>query len=185
MSAPEAFPAAHIATEGGEGTVPIAEELLSMVLEPYSYKGCRYLVDAEYKSTGDSVLAYGSFRIEQPAYIRSTGHFNAVELVICFNQLAYAAFAPAIINRELPIVDGYSIADFFDNQLPSMLIRSTSSQFKKSINAQSFSARLLCENFRIIERTRRYLSIPCSIEFWDQSGGAASGQIELAVLNIP
>lgn len=82
------------------GTVPIAEELLARVLEPYSCKGCRYLIDAQYSATEDSVLAYGNFTIGESAYIRSTGHFNAVELILCFNQLAYSAFARPSSTRK-------------------------------------------------------------------------------------
>jgi hypothetical protein len=186
MSAPDVSPArTGLKFSDSTDTTPIAEDLLSQVLEPYSCKGCRYLIDAEYKSTGDSVIAYGNFTIGDSAYIRSTGHFNAVELMICFNQLAYSAFAPTILNGQLPIVDGYSINDFFENQLPAMLIKSQSSRFRKMINAQKFSARLVCQNFQIIERSLRYLLIPCAIEFWDEEGGAASGEVELAALNIP
>lgn len=166
-------------------TAPIDEDLLSRVLEPYSYKGCRYLVDAAYRATADSVLAYGNFTIAESAYIRSTGHFNAAELILCFNQLAYSAFAPAVLNGEITALRGWSIADYFDNQLPSMLIKSTSSRFRKPINAQRLSARLLCKDFQVIERTLRYLLIPCTIEFWDEHGGTASAQVELAALNIP
>ncbi|OBK22082.1 hypothetical protein A5634_07860 [Mycobacterium asiaticum] len=166
-------------------TAPIEEHLLVKVLEPYAYKGCRYLIDANYKATPDSVLAYGNFSINEPAYIRSTGHFNAVELIMCFNQLAYSAFAPAILNEEIPVLRGWSISDYFDLQLPSMLIKNTASRFKRMIHAQKFSARLLCQDFEVIERSLRYLSIKCDIEFWDEYGGAASGQVELAALNIP
>lgn len=166
-------------------TVPIAENLLSRVLEPYSYKGCRYLLDAESKATADSVLAYGNFRINESAYIRSTGHFNAVELVLCFNQLAYSAFAPAIINKEIPALRGWSIDDYYQHQLASMLIRSAASRFRKPINPRKFSARLLCHDLQVVERRWRYLLVPCAIEFWDEDGGAASGEIELAALNIP
>ncbi len=97
-------------------TAPIPEDLLVRVLEPYSYKGCRYLLDAEYQATADSVYAVGNFRIEESAYIRSTGHFNAAELILCFNQLAYSAFAPAILNEEIPVLRGWSISDYFDLQ---------------------------------------------------------------------
>ena len=168
-----------------EATAPIAEELLARVLEPYSYKGCRYLLDAEYRATEDSMLAYGTFSIAESAYIRSTGHFNAVELVLCFNQLAYSAFAPAGIDEEIAAFRGWTIADYLNNQLPNMLIRSTASRFKKPINAAKFSARLRCENLEVVQRTWRYLKVPCAIEFWDDDGGAASGELELAVLNIP
>lgn len=166
-------------------TAPIEEHLLVKVLEPYAYKDCRYLIDASYKATADSVLAYGNFSISEPAYIRSTGHFNAAELILCFNQLAYSAFAPAILNEEIPVLRGWSISDYFDLQLPSMLIKNTASRFKRMIHAQKFSARLLCQNFEVVDRRLRYLSIQCSMEFWDEYGGAASGEVELAALNIP
>lgn len=118
------------------GTVPIAEELLARVLEPYSCKGCRYLIDAQYSATEDSVLAYGNFTIGESAYIRSTGHFNAVELILCFNQLAYSAFAPAVLNEEIRVLRGWSIDDYCQHQLSSMLIRKASSRFRKPLNPQ-------------------------------------------------
>lgn len=187
MSATGAVAAEHVQQRAAEGetTVPIAEELLARVLEPYSYKGCRYLLDAEYRATEDSMLAYGTFSIPESAYIRSTGHFNAVELVLCFNQLAYTAFAPAVIGEEIRAFRGWTITDYLNNQLPNMLIRNTASRFKKPINAHKFSARLRCENLEVVQRRWRYLKVPCAIEFWDDDGGAASGELELAVLNIP
>ncbi|TGD84435.1 hypothetical protein BayCH28_25775 [Mycolicibacterium sp. CH28] len=166
-------------------TSPIPEDLLVRVLEPYAYKGCRYLIDAEYRATEDSVYAVGNFSIDEPAYIRSTGHFNAVEMLLCFNQLAYSAFAPAVLNEEIPPLVGWSIEDYFDHQLPSMLIKTTSSRFRRPINAHRFSARLICKDFEVVDRRWRYLKVPCSIEFWDADGGAASGEVELAALNIP
>ncbi|MDT5137017.1 MAG: hypothetical protein QOD58_1279 [Mycobacterium sp.] len=166
-------------------TAPIEENLLVQVLEPYAYKGCRYVLDASYKATEDSVLAYGNFSIDEPAYIRSTGHFNAVELIMCFNQLTYSAFAAAVLHEEIPELRGWSISDFFDLQLPSMLIKNTSSRFRRPIHAKKFSARLLCQNFEIMERSCRYLSVPCVIEFWDEFGGSATAEVELAALNIP
>ena len=166
-------------------TAPIEENLLVQVLEPYAYKGCRYVLDASYKATDDSVIAYGNFSIDEPAYIRSTGHFNAVELVMCFNQLTYSAFAAAVLHEEIPELRGWSISDFFDLQLPSMLIKNTSSRFRRPIHAKKFSARLLCQNFEIMERSCRYLSVPCVIEFWDEFGGSATAEVELAALNIP
>ncbi len=175
-------------TETGQAITDIAaipEELLVKVLEPYSYKGCRYLLDAEYKATKSSVFAQGNFSIAEPAYIRDTGHFNAAEWVLCFNQLAYSAFAPAIVNEEIPELRGWSIEDYFDYQLPSMLIKATVARFRRPIKATKFSARLLCKDFEVVERRVRYLKIPCAIEFWDEHGGAASGEVELAALNIP
>lgn len=184
MSTVEVTPEAVGAAEAAEA-VPIAEDLLARVLEPYSYKGCRYLIDARYRATENSMLAIGNFSIPEPVYIRSTGHFNAVELVLCFNQLAYSAFAPAVLHREVLGLRGWSIEEYFENQLPSMLIRGTSSRYKRPINAQNFSARLVCNDIEIVERTWRYLKVPCAIEFYDDNGGSAFGEFDIAVLNIP
>ena len=166
-------------------TEPIPEDLLIQVLEPYSYKGCRYLTNAQYRATGDSMLATGNFSIPESVYIRSTGHFNAVELVLCFNQLAYSAFAPAVRDGQIDGFRGWSIDDYFENQLSGMLIRGTSSRYRRQINAQKFSARLICEGIEVVDRTWRYLKVPCAIEFYDDDGGSAFGEFELAVLNIP
>ncbi|OMC29573.1 hypothetical protein A5740_17615 [Mycobacterium sp. GA-1841] len=184
MSTPETLPAAPTA-HGITGTAPIPEELLVKVLEPYSYKRCRYLLDAEYEASETSVFALGNFSIKEPAYIRDTGHFNAAEWVLCFNQLAYSAFAPAILNEQIPEFRGWSMEDYFNYQLPSMLIKSTASRFKRPIRSHKFSARLLCNDFEVVDRTIRYLKIACKVEFWDEDGGAASGEVELAALNIP
>lgn len=81
--------------------------------------------------------AYGNFTIGESAYIRSTGHFNAVELILCFNQLAYSAFAPAVLNEEIRVLRGWSIDDYCQHQLSSMLIRKASSRFRKPLNPQS------------------------------------------------
>lgn len=184
MTAAEMTPSARIETESPD-MVPIPEDLLATVLEPYACKGSRYLIDATYSATEESVLACGNFSIGDSAYIRSTGHFNAVELVLCFNQLAYSAFAPAVLKGEIAALRGWSIDDYFNHQLPSMLIKTTASRFRRPIDAHKFSARLLCKDFEVIERSWRYLKIPCAIEFWDEQGGSASGEVELAALNIP
>jgi hypothetical protein len=184
MTAADLTPSEQIEDESPD-TVPIAEDLLARVLEPYACKGSRYLIDARYRATEDSVLAHGNFSIRDSSYIRSTGHFNAVEWVLCFNQLAYSAFAPAILNGEIAALRGWSIEDYFNYQLPSMLIKNTASRFKRPINAHKFSARLLCKDFEVIERSWRYLKVPCAVEFWDEQGGAAYGDVELAALNIP
>lgn len=166
-------------------TAEISEELLARVLEPYSYKGCRYLLDARYRATEDSLIAEGAFSIGDSVYIRSTGHFNAVELILCFNQLAYSAFAPAILHEEIAVLRGWSLEDYYQHQLSSMLIKTQSARFKRMINPAKFSARLECRDLRIVERGWRYLSLPCSIEFWDDDGGRAFGEVELAAFNIP
>ena len=42
------------------------------------------------------ITGKGRFSIPESCYIDSTGHFNAVEFNICYNQLAYVLFAGCI-----------------------------------------------------------------------------------------
>ncbi|MGV0626057.1 FcoT family thioesterase [Mycolicibacter minnesotensis] len=180
MSAP-----GSVTPELSDAAAPITESVLAKILEPYAYKGCRYLLEAQSQADADSVLAQGRFSIAESAYIRSTGHFNAVELVLCFNQLAYSAFAPAIANGVIPAFRGWTLDDYCKHQLSSMYIRTSSSRFKRPIDATDFHARLHCHDLEIVDRTVRYLKVPCVIEFWDSHGGSAYGEFELAALNIP
>jgi hypothetical protein len=166
-------------------TAPITEDVLSTVLECYSYKGCRYLIDAEYGATHDSLLANGNFTIGDSAYIRNSGHFNAAEMVICFSQLMYCALAQGTANKDISAFHGWSIDDYYKIQLPGILIKSTSSVFRRPINPRQFSARFQARDFRIIERTCRYLQFQSTIKFWDKEGGAATSEYEIAVLDIP
>lgn len=185
MSPADLKPSPAIAELTDAELTPIDEDLLARTLEPYSAKGCRYLLDASYRATDDSVYAVGNFSIAESSYIRDTGHFNGAELIICFNQLAYSAYAPAILKDEIEVLRGWSIDDYFNEQLPSMLIKNTASRFRRPINAQNFSARLLSSGLRVVERSVRYVSAPCIIEFWDDHGGSALAEIELAALNTP
>ncbi|AKN17008.1 hypothetical protein B586_11340 [Mycobacterium haemophilum DSM 44634] len=184
MSGAARTPSAQTGVESTD-TVPIAENLLSRVLEPYSYKGCRYLVDAEYGATADSVSGYANFQINESAYIRSTGHFNAAEFILCFNQLIYSLLAQGVINKDISPLRSWSIADYWSNQLSNIFIKTASSRFMRPINPRKFSARMVSRDFEIVERTWRYLLFSNTIEFWDENGGAATGDFEISILNIP
>ncbi|MFW3112487.1 hypothetical protein MHAE_01820 [Mycobacterium haemophilum DSM 44634] len=44
---------------------------------------------------------------------------------------------------------------------------------------------MVSRDFEIVERTWRYLLFSNTIEFWDENGGAATGDFEISILNIP
>ena len=70
----------------------IGPEFLSRVLKPYR-EHCCYLKSANFQhhKTGgiQGLTLHGQFSIDDSCYIDDTGHFNAVEYNICFNQIAY------------------------------------------------------------------------------------------------
>jgi hypothetical protein len=87
-----------------QAPIEISPAFVADILSPYKAHA-RYLKTAEIASfrekssddKGKGALAkgVGRFAILESCYIDNTGHFNAVEFNICFNQLAYVMFANA------------------------------------------------------------------------------------------
>src|SRR6188768_4512201 len=87
-------------------TVDVTPELIDRTLDCY-FQQVRYLSDARVEYSIDDqpiateigdchAIARGNF-VGQPAwYIRDTGHFNAIEFNICYNQIVYVLLAQCV-----------------------------------------------------------------------------------------
>ena len=107
-----------------DGAVAVGAGLLDRVLTPYKTT-CRYLLDAtvRYPRAARSIAAAsGTFSIPESCYIASTGHFNAVEFNICYNQIVYFSIAKAVQERLSPAFEGWTLEDFWRRQLPDIRI---------------------------------------------------------------
>ena len=126
----------------------------------------------------------GVFSIPESCYIDNTGHFNAVEFNICYNQLAYVLFASCIktgiLQRIVPYWDekvNMSFESFLKNQLSSMMIVKIEGSFLRAIDAQEFYARLSIH--RIIWAGDTPF-VHTKISFYDEEKGRSSGSVLLA-----
>lgn len=172
---------------------------LARILEPYRPTGTDYLKTVSithsclWEDAGDDepiLIATGRYAIPASCYIRNTGHFNAVEFLICYNQLAYVAFghivrsgmlhderlkhaSPAAVERFRRL----SLEDFLRQQLSSMLILKTETRFKGALSAADFTGTLELHKFFYRSETC-FASSFCS--FRDEEGGYAEGEILLA-----
>lgn len=172
----------------------IESEILNGVLKPYARTRTDYLRDAwvEVPTPREpSVIVLGGrYCIPQSCYIDSTGHFNAVELVICFNQLAYATFGHLTYHGLLDHIEignctddarrvlaGMSFERYLEKQLSSMFILKTDVNFRGFIDPQEFYGSVTVQ--RIFFRRRTFF-IKTSCEFHDEAGGRADGDILLA-----
>ena len=81
--------------------------LLRLILIPYK-PHCRYFQNA-------FLTARGEFSISESCYIAETGHFNAVEFNICFNQLSYYLIAECSHHQLLNDFSGWDINKFTHN----------------------------------------------------------------------
>ncbi len=150
------------------------QNTLDSILAPYARKGCRYLLEADL----DWPVAQGVFCIPESFYIDSTGHFNAVELVICYNQLSYVLFADALWNGRIKGMSKISPEDYKKLQLSNMLIvRMDNMRFHKLINA-THPFRGTVRAGRITSRHNAYFAKTT----YDFEDGTQTGEIDVALV---
>jgi len=163
-----------------EAAVPAS--ILETVLTPY-LPHCRYLrsVAVEKESSGTALLkAHGRFSIPESCYIADTGHFNAVEFNICYNQLTYSLLAQAIDNQLLNVLGTWNLSEFTRRQLSDFLIVDFTSTFRRSLNARQFEGWVEINKITVRHRNI-FMKTSCSFE--DQSGASSHGGAVIVILN--
>jgi (3R)-3-[(carboxylmethyl)amino]fatty acid synthase len=158
------------------------DTLLTDVLDCY-LPHCRYLTDFELSTVGGVHHATGTFAIAESCYIADTGHLNAVEVNICYNQMLYALIGTLVCDGAGPVFSGWTLAEFHRRKLSDILIARISTEFRAPIARQSFHGQVLAG--RIIQRRLRpdappLISMDTSFRFWD-GGGTCSGTARIAI----
>ena len=113
---------------------PTDEELLARALRPYK-QNCRYL-KAMTISVDDSdshVQGLAELAIGESCYIDDTGHLNAVEVNIAYNQMLYYLIATSVRQRLVGVFADWSMAEFWRRQLPDILITRLLTRFRRPI----------------------------------------------------
>ena len=154
--------------------------LIERVLAPYK-PHCRYLVKAvaAYEPGGAPVIsAQGEFCIPESCYIADTGHFNAVEFNICYNQMAYCSMAHAIQNHWLDSFSGWTLDEFCQRQLSDCMIVKFSSSFRRPMNSRHFEGRFTLDK---VSLKKGVLFVKTSCDFSDSSGVGSEGGVLFAV----
>jgi len=152
---------------------------------------CRYLSEAVVDATpgpdgSGGPTATGRFEIGDSCYIDDTGHFNAVEFNICYNQMAYYLIAKSVKEGLLPVFAGWALDDFFRLQLPNILIVDFRSTFKRQMRGKHFSGSVTVTEVTKLERSERWeplVVLRTACRFWDETDGNCRGQVKLAITN--
>ncbi|GLS25304.1 FcoT family thioesterase [Marinibactrum halimedae] len=159
---------------------PISQSFKARVLSPYR-DHCRYLKEAVFSATSTKateMLMEGEFAIADSCYIDDTGHFNAVEFNICFNQIAYTHLAYCIKHHLIEELNDYDISSFFQKQLSNFLIVNISSQYLSELNAKYFKGLF---GIHSIRKRSQYTFMKTYCEFEDEHKGRAKGEVTLAI----
>lgn len=173
--------------------IKISDAFTTDILKPYR-ANAKYLRSAEITQFNDKspgadseaqrtlVTGAGRFAIPESCYIDDTGHFNAVEFNICYNQLAYVLFGKCIeaglmhrLRQEK--VNVISLAEFKRHQLPSMVIVSIESRYYKQLNSNDFTGELSINKISSVGAAWFFFT---SIAFADSEGVKARGSVVLA-----
>ncbi|RPF36905.1 FcoT family thioesterase [Streptomyces sp. TLI_185] len=161
------------------------EELLPQVLRPYKAH-CKYLQSATVSTRTGLVSARCELAIPESCYIDDTGHLNAVEVNISYNQMMYYAVAKTVKEGLLDEFAGWTLDDYWRHQLPDILIARFSGNFRRPINARSFSGEI---EFLSVERRlpggEPLLVADTAYRYWDDAGGRCDGTVKLAFVNTP
>lgn len=164
-------------------TVSTEDSVLGKALIPY-HDHCKYLKKLkvnkiENKEAIDALYGEGIFEIENSCYIDDTGHFNAVEYNICFNQLAYSFVGYCVENDLIPELEMFK-KDYYQIQLSHFLIANISSSYKAEINARDFQGKIHINS--ISKRSKGvFLDVHC--DFNDHMKGKSTGKALLVMLN--
>ncbi|MEC7584253.1 MAG: FcoT family thioesterase [Planctomycetota bacterium] len=170
------------------GAEPVPTQLLAQVLQPYR-PDCRYVRSAQIQPPTGLTAASGrapmvalaaACRIPASCYIDDTGHFNAVELNITYNQLLYTALAVAARDQRLPHLS-WDLAAFFEHQLPDVLILDYHAKFARPLDPRAFSARFEIHN-AIPKPHKGMLLIETRCRAWCATGGDASADVVVALI---
>jgi hypothetical protein len=178
-----ASPAAPSAT--APSATPVDARLLERVLQPYRGQDCAYLRQAGVVPGDGRPRAVGEFSIPQPCYIDDTGHLNAAEVIICYNQLLYALLAVSIRDRLVPALGDWTEADYWRHQLAGVLITRQTTTFTRPIDPRDFHGELSFDQAltgRRSGRSQPLVTLRTAFGFGDRSGGACHGQVRVAVV---
>jgi hypothetical protein len=169
-------------TETGPKTrIPLAQGLIDRILRVYK-PHCRYLIRGEVTTPEDGselpVTLRGHFEIPASCYIDDTGHLNAVEVNIAFNQAYYVVTAQAIESGLVSALSEWTPELYERWRLEGSLIHDLRSTFKSVIDPRSFEGEIAIASAM---RTRRFVVLKLTHRFWDGNGGLARGRVTMAI----
>lgn len=118
----------------------------------------------------------------EPCYIESTGHFNAVEFNITYNQMLYLGLAETVRQRLLPELRHWTLDDFFRAQLPDVLIADYHAHFRRPMRSRRYSGWMCFADVQA-RPSRNMLLLHTRAGCLDGDGGECSVDATIALVN--
>lgn len=163
-------------------------DVLALVLRPYITQ-CRYVESTrlevnrprEEGQAPSLVGVYAKCAIPATFYIEDTGHFNAVEFNLTYNQLAYYAIAVSVKHQLLDVFANWDMEEYKRRQLPDILIAKLSSQFIRPVHGAAFEGWL--DITKASTSSKGHIFLTMEVCFTDSHDGLAKGEVTLAIVS--
>ena len=126
----------------------VSDNIINKALFMYMMKNTRYLQEAQIGKTGDTINLIAKFSINDCCYAPDSGHFNAVEAIICLNQMVYVALLGGIDKKMFSFYDEFTPDDFSQYWQKVYISALEQIKFKKLINSSSFFGNIALKPMR-------------------------------------
>lgn len=170
-------------SEENQDQILIENNFVQRALIPYRTH-CKYLKKVYFEQDVakgvQGLVAKGTFSIPESCYIDDTGHFNAVEYNICYNQLGYVFLGHCVREGLIPELQAYDIETYFRKQLSNILITKIGSKYKTQLNAKHFYGTWGIDS---IKKTSKCTFVNTYCNFRDDGNGKSEGEVSLAILH--
>lgn len=130
---------------------PIPPAEIEEILSPYWVQLLRRSTLSREK---DGIILRSHLGATQPWYCDLTGHMNAVEFNLIFNQMMYIAIGQSIDWGWIPELEGYDKNYFMKKYWPDFLITKISSQFKAPLDVSSLYGTM---RIKAIKKSSRHI----------------------------
>jgi hypothetical protein len=162
----------------------MSRALLDRVLECYK-PNCRYLTKMTVSAVDGQVQGAAELAIGESCYIDDTGHLNAVEVNIAYNQMLYYVIAAAVQDRLEPTFSAWTMEEYWRRRLPDILITKLLSRFRWPVNPRHFFGEFTLTNAsqrRLTPDSAPLIALDTTFRFWDDHRGRADGEVTVAVV---
>jgi hypothetical protein len=170
----------------------IPRELLERVLQPYR-SNCHYVLEAMLTHPEERrapqpdapetwIVVDGRCAIPGSCYIDDTGHFNAVEMNITYNQLLYLGLA-GVAAHGLIAELGWDLPAFLRHQLPDVLIVDYHARFPRPLHPRAFTGRF--EIREVVPKAHKHMVLlrtACTMR--SEPDGHAFADVMIALVRV-
>ncbi|TCO60646.1 FcoT family thioesterase [Actinocrispum wychmicini] len=159
-------------------------DLLGQVLECYK-PHCRYLKTMAVSLVDGQVSGTAELAIGESCYIEDTGHLNAVEVNIAYNQMLYYVVAMAVREKMAPVVSTWTMAEYWRRRLPDILITRLVSRFQWPVDPRAFQGEFTLTNIsqrRLTPSSPPLVALDTAFRFWDDRRGRSDGEVTVAII---